>query len=124
MRGLEGAGRGERRRAGEHRCRGRVRGLPATSVLVPLLDLTENRGTSIKAEVYPQMAANKARSVCADDRRQGCPDIGSPNAETALVKGIGRGNAIQVVLQRAWVTTYNPASSVTVRRVRLESWSL
>ena len=34
--------------------------LPATSIaVVPLLDLTENRDTPVKAEVYPQMAANK-----------------------------------------------------------------
>ena len=103
-------------------------GLPATSVvLVPLLDLTENRGTPVKAEVYPQAAANKGTVgfswMTAD---KDVLSIGAPNAETALVKGIKEGMAGLKLSCNGLVggTTYNPTSSVTVRRVRLESLSL
>ena len=103
-------------------------GLPATSVvLVPLLDLTENRGTPVKAEVYPQTAANKgAVGFSWTTVDKDVLSIGSPNAETALVKGIKEGMAGLKLSCNGLVggTTYNPTSSVTVRRVRLESLSL
>ena len=102
--------------------------LPATSIaVVPLLDLTENRGTPVKAEVYPQAAANKGTVgfswMTAD---KDVLSIGSPNAETALVKGIKEGMASLKLSCNGLLggTTYNPTSSVTVRRVRLESLSL
>ena len=52
--------------------------------------------------------------------------IGSPNAGTALVKGIKEGMVGLKLSCNGLVggTTYNPTSSVTVRRVRLESLSL
>ena len=102
--------------------------LPATSIaVVPLLDLTENRGTPVKAEVYPQTVANKGMVgfswMTAD---KDVLSIGSPNAETALVKGIKEGMAGLKLSCNGLLggTTYNPTSSVTVRRVRLESLSL
>ncbi|WP_298779375.1 Synerg-CTERM sorting domain-containing protein [uncultured Fretibacterium sp.] len=103
-------------------------GLPATSIaVVPLLDLTENRDTPVKAEVYPQAAANKGTVgfswTTVDKDVLG---IGAPNAETALVKGIKEGMASLKLSCNGLLggTTYNPTSSVTVRRVRLESLSL
>ena len=103
-------------------------GLPATSVvLVPLLDLTENRDMPVKAEVYPQAAANKgAVGFSWTTVDKDVLSIGSPNAETALVKGIKEGMAGLKLSCNGLLggTTYNPTSSVTVRRVRLESLSL
>ena len=103
-------------------------GLPATSIaVVPLLDLTENRGTPVKAEVYPQTAANKgAVGFSWTTVDKDVLSIGSPNAETALVKGIKEGMASLKLSCNGLLggTTYNPTSSVTVRRVRLESLSL
>ena len=102
--------------------------LPATSIaVVPLLDLTENRGTPVKAEVYPQTAANKgAVGFSWTTVDKDVLSIGSPNAETALVKGIKEGMASLKLSCNGLLggTTYNPTSSVTVRRVRLESLSL
>ena len=103
-------------------------GLPATSIaVVPLLDLTENRDTPVKAEVYPQTAANKgAVGLSWTTVDKDVLNIGSPNAETALVKGIKEGMASLKLSCNGLLggTTYNPTSSVVVRRVRLESLSL
>ena len=102
--------------------------LPATSIaVVPLLDLTENRDTPVKAEVYPQAAANKgAVGFSWTTADKDVLSIGSPNAETALVKGIKEGMAGLKLSCNGLLggTTYNPTSFVTVRRIRLESLSL
>ena len=102
--------------------------LPATSIaVVPLLDLTENRDTPVKAEVYPQTAANKGTvgfSWTTVDKD--VLSIGSPNAETAVLKGLKEGTAGLKLSCSGLLggTTYNPTSFVTVRRIRLESLSL